>query len=367
MRGMANKELTLHDMLMQCRVPELRKQVSNWMVKGVSKMRKGELVSALEHELMRPGNLDEILFLAGDIGWQLVQDAAAVDDRLQVPAKAVNHAKAFAELGYMKYEDDEQAGTIKMPVEVKELLSAMKKEGFYERRVRADLLFAYSEAAANLYGIISQEELVDIINRQVEKKTDIGELLLSQTRHLEFDASYCHRENYLVSILFKENNFEAIPNILAAAAGKPRYVPTKETFLLYSDGGYFEKTVHISHFMTMLTNSWRVSADTAEEIAAEIVFSFQVGASMSDALRILLRHDIVFQDDMMPTLTKIITAVHDSTRLWTNKGYTPNELAQILYKLNGNNSIRASGMTKINRNALCPCGSGRKYKKCCGR
>ena len=24
-------------------------------------------------------------------------------------------------------------------------------------------------------------------------------------------------------------------------------------------------------------------------------------------------------------------------------------------------------MSKINRNALCPCGSGRKYKQCCGR
>jgi uncharacterized protein YecA (UPF0149 family) len=27
----------------------------------------------------------------------------------------------------------------------------------------------------------------------------------------------------------------------------------------------------------------------------------------------------------------------------------------------------ARKQTKIGRNALCPCGSGRKYKKCCGR
>lgn len=364
---MDGKAITLHDMLMQRRVPELRKQVSDWMVKGASKMRKNELVSALAHELLRPGNLDEILFVAGDIGWQVIQDAADVDDLLQVSATAVKYAKMFAELGYLQYEGDEQTGTVKMPIEIKEILSTMKKDGFYERKVRSDLLFAYSQAAANLYGVISQEELVDIINRQVEIKTDLSELLLSQTRHLKLDAIYCHRENYLVNIFLKESNLEDIYNILAIAAGKPRYVPTKETFLLYSDGDYYEKTAHTSHLKTMLTNSSIVSADIADKIVADIVFSLQLGASISDVLQILLQHGLVFQNDMLPALTNTIKAVHNSTRLWMNKGYTPNELDQMLSRLNGNNSRRASEKIKIGRNDPCPCGSGRKHKKCCGR
>lgn len=364
---MASREITLHGMLKQRRVPELRKQASNWMIKGASKMRKDELVSTLEHELLRPGNLDEILLLAGDIGWQLFQDAAAVDDPLQVPAKAVNYARMFAEFGCLQYEGDEQTGTVSMPLEIKELLSALKEEGFYERKARADLLFAYSQAAANLYGVIDQKELVDIINRQVEKKTDLDELLQCQMRHLDINALYCHRDNYLVSITFKEINYEYIPNILSAIAGKPRYVPPKEIFLLYSDGDYYEKTIHIANFRSALTNSWGVPADVAEKIVVEVLFAFQVGAGMSDALQILPRYNIAFRDDMLPTLTSIIAAIHNSTRLWTNKGHTPNELAQILSKQNGNNSRYTPGKIGIGRNNPCPCGSGRKYKKCCGR
>lgn len=364
---MANREITLHEMLIQRRVPELRKQISNWMVKGASKMRKDELVSTLEHELLRPGNLDEMLLMAGDAGWQLIQDAAVADDPLQVPTKAVNYARMFAEFGYLQYEGNKQSGTVKMPLEIKRLLSTMKEDGFHERKTRADLLFAYSQAAVNLYGVIDQKELVEIINRQVEKKTDIDELLQSQMRHLDINALYCHRENYLVSIIFKENNYEDISSILDATAGKPRYVPSKETLLLYSDGDYYEKTVHIANFKTTLTNNWRVPADVADRIVDEVVYSFQVGARMSDALQILPRYGIVFRDDMLPTLTGTITAVHNSTRLWTNKGHTPNELAQMLTKLNGNNSGRASGKIKISRNDPCPCGSGKKYKKCCGR
>ena len=30
------------------------------------------------------------------------------------------------------------------------------------------------------------------------------------------------------------------------------------------------------------------------------------------------------------------------------------------------NPIKPATSEKINRNALCPCGSGKKYKKCCG-
>ena len=30
-------------------------------------------------------------------------------------------------------------------------------------------------------------------------------------------------------------------------------------------------------------------------------------------------------------------------------------------------SMKPTSTTKINRNELCPCGSGKKYKKCCGR
>jgi hypothetical protein len=34
---------------------------------------------------------------------------------------------------------------------------------------------------------------------------------------------------------------------------------------------------------------------------------------------------------------------------------------------NGQSRAEVINMNKINRNALCPCGSGRKYKQCCGR
>ena len=44
---------------------------------------------------------------------------------------------------------------------------------------------------------------------------------------------------------------------------------------------------------------------------------------------------------------------------WTLKGYSPDELASQKY-----NSTKP--LKRVGRNDPCPCGSGKKYKKCCG-
>jgi len=57
----------------------------------------------------------------------------------------------------------------------------------------------------------------------------------------------------------------------------------------------------------------------------------------------------------------------NNTRIWQNKGYTPSELHRIT--MEGQKNIikfPKEKETKVGRNDPCPCGSGKKYKKCCG-
>ena len=69
----------------------------------------------------------------------------------------------------------------------------------------------------------------------------------------------------------------------------------------------------------------------------------------------------------------------NNTRLWENNGHTPDELHSKVEKSNlrplpsdGVPYLRSipggqAKSKKIGRNESCPCGSGKKYKKCCGR
>lgn len=54
-------------------------------------------------------------------------------------------------------------------------------------------------------------------------------------------------------------------------------------------------------------------------------------------------------------LLKDLKRILKDLRLWALNGYKKNELTEV-------NKIE-----KIGRNTLCPCGSGKKYKHCCGK
>ena len=61
----------------------------------------------------------------------------------------------------------------------------------------------------------------------------------------------------------------------------------------------------------------------------------------------------------------MLSGMANGTRLWSNNGYTLDELFDLLER----KQLRTipPKAVKIGRNDPCPCGSGRKFKKCCGR
>ena len=73
---------------------------------------------------------------------------------------------------------------------------------------------------------------------------------------------------------------------------------------------------------------------------------------------------------------ELLSDLNNTTRMWDNRGYTPNELHQLglaeeAPKMVGMMPPKQTTYVregkKIGRNDKCPCGSGKKYKHCCGR
>lgn len=68
----------------------------------------------------------------------------------------------------------------------------------------------------------------------------------------------------------------------------------------------------------------------------------------------LEEENIKLSPDKIEKIHKIITRYKDDIGLWLKNGYSQNEIKQ-------------RNKLKVGRNDLCPCGSGKKYKKCCGK
>ena len=105
--------------------------------------------------------------------------------------------------------------------------------------------------------------------------------------------------------------------------------------------------------------------DLAEGVLSELHFAIVLEAKPVQLLDILRDYEVPLLGDHMQIVLDIISGMANSTRLWSNNGFTPNELferyeRQHLRRL-------PSKAVKIGRNDPCPCGSGKKYKRCCGR
>lgn len=122
--------------------------------------------------------------------------------------------------------------------------------------------------------------------------------------------------------------------------------------------------------------------------------------------------NIEFEEKMINELLELLAAAHNNTRMKENRGYKPSEMVRkkpidkmptivpassnaaailkgavpqlqamgVPVDLNGNTNVIQTTMfprglneepirveKKIYPNDPCPCGSGKKYKKCCGK
>ena len=113
------------------------------------------------------------------------------------------------------------------------------------------------------------------------------------------------------------------------------------------------------------------------------------GDSPTEIIKDLNEHDAVFDgEDQLREFMNLLMDAHNNTRLIENRGHKPVELhsnnftgiptivpgsskaASILGELQP--QLSAMGIPvelgkKVYPNDPCPCGSGKKYKKCCGR
>lgn len=158
-----------------------------------------------------------------------------------------------------------------------------------------------------------------------------------------------------------KNDFECAKHLIKQTGDKPRYIPEKSEFLRYADWAYYQNTTPLTDFKNFLLHDCGVSDDRIDRLMFDFQVSFMHEESTYDYFEILANNGIMLEEYQVREFTEHTMNCFNNTRLWANKAYTPYELLRFY----GNSVHRKT--KKIGRNDPCPCGSNKKYKKCCGR
>ncbi len=144
-------------------------------------------------------------------------------------------------------------------------------------------------------------------------------------------------------------------------------VPQDE-LLKYSDWDYYEKTPQLAALKAKLAE-FITDPEVLLDVLDEIHDKCAAKARMQEYFDLLDTAGIVFDSmKQAETVMQLIVDVQNNTRLWSNYGHTPRELSAIgKSNLLPFPSTQPRRVQKTGRNEPCPCGSGKKYKNCCGR
>lgn len=288
------------------------------------------------------------------------------------------------------------------------------------------LLEDYFDAFANLYNILPLEDAFGIINGQnkdlltKEKFIAFSEIMRHDMPEGRFyyilgvDELYNDApkpepmERMIVHESLVDVDYEYFYDMHNAQAGKPLCVLSKEETLKYRDDLYIPQTPQMRTLQKFVREKLRKNKSQAEELAADCytIITCEDKADITGEIADMLeRMKMPMSESQLNEFMGLVYDLNNNTRLPANRGYTPVELSRKYRKhtipeisfgpnirdMLQNGELNASDMvrqieesdlpaqvkaqmipgikpsSKVGRNDPCPCGSGKKYKKCCGR
>ena len=178
---------------------------------------------------------------------------------------------------------------------------------------------------------------------------------------------------YIAHNIYKDNE--------RRQGGRKFYIPSVDEILDYSENGYPTKSASYQRLGRFLLDEMKVSDAVKDQVLFFIYKECSMDGRMSAIMENLNQKGIQFNDEQLEKFTKLIMEANNNTRMLEFRGYTPNEISGAVWPFATGkphtampNSFVPTAMPmqpasarKIYPNDPCPCGSGKKYKKCCGR
>ena len=241
-------------------------------------------------------------------------------------------------------------------------------------------LAKYIVAMTNLYGMVHKDKVVEIYNSQNEEQITVKDVEKYTVEPLidkisEYFAEF-YKDHFVNEAIMEFGEFDIM---LMKKADKPYYVPDKNELLKYADQLYFEKNEQYNKLVDHVKDNF-LDGDLveAERICGDLHLYCELGVDIQLILHEFERRNIEFKSfDQTNELIQLVMDLANNTRIWENNGYTPKEIFEKFekphlkplpdepYLYDEPNTANTKKRQKVGRNDPCPCGSGKKYKKCC--
>ena len=366
-----NYDESFETILNKLKKPALKAIVDAHGLKGCSSLAKGGLIERIKSTLSDVTRLEYILcgldeVMMSDFVMLVNETYVSVDD---VMSGCVH---TLYSLGYVLPVMNGKEVVYVMPEVVKEAYKAVDLKDLETSKVRVDLIYLYMKALVNLYGVCEFNQLVSVFNQYEAPELTPEEALNVLFCKLTFKGDVQSFGPLLVSdVLLAESEMDAVA-LYDLQQDKPYYMPTKEEVMQYGvDQG--EWTPQLEQVYKFISENICHDATLAREITHEMGVAFTYKYQAKLAFMALESRGIEIESyNIGQALMILLMDAFNQARTWETKGFREvDKEASSLNEASANQVVvpmlNPLKSTKVGRNEPCPCESGKKYKKCCGR
>lgn len=305
--------------------------------------------------------------------------------------------------------------------------SKIDDKAFQLKQCRKGWLVKYIHFFIQYYGIAPIEVIYEMYRQKVkdsidemigmlwEMPVDIVESCLFTMDKLGMEGwpkenpLYSEKGIFVHLQLFEDAEFDYL---LRQQMDKDFYIPSAQQIDEICRIGYEASSSAYKKLESFFTKKLKFSYEQAVTWCLQVWANSYEGESPSKIINKMTEANIEFEEKMINELLELLVAAHNNTRMKENRGYKPSEMVRkksvdkmptivpassnaaailkdaapqleamgVPVDLNGNTDVIQTTMfpsglngepirveKKIYPNDPCPCGSGKKYKKCCGK
>ncbi|WP_240375621.1 YecA family protein [Bacillus piscicola] len=362
--------LTLHEGLSRYTKDELSVIRKGLHIKNASSLKKAELIAVLEESI--PPMLEHICQYWDDERFNFLMKIAGKEGKLAIPEQSVDDEQLdyFRSTGLIYSGMNEGKMVLAVPEDLIEPIRALKNNLTVRAAINRNTEWIkLTGGLLYYYGTLSLTQLEDMLEAYTKRTVDVREYI-----------SVMYQANdYREQIQIDGGSFSDLQVVDPDRVKRehkmreetPYYPFTKQQLLKAGVPGFVDRNESYVQFVRFLSQNFTITKEEVGHIAEEVVHATKIGHSPNDVIR-YLGETLEFNDmQSVQALMEKLMQLMNNTREWFLKGHTSSELHEYekkhLQPLPDSKNNQATSPAKVGRNEPCPCGSGKKYKKCCGR
>ncbi len=380
-------------------------------IKRISRLKKDELAEKIANELLAPSVMRRRIAALSPECRTLMERAIR---KSFVPTdEEMEDALCLHESNYAFLNGQDQ---LNVPVDVKNAYEKLNTPEFQKYARKMSWLSQCLNFGEAFYGVFDKDILCEMFNTRKGFHLSQEELekLCSE---FPSDMTECHLERRQKFIVAEYLAYDgSYKDLLDIQAGKDFYLPNYQEILDYAKNSYLSQEPAYQNFREFLQHEIGMTYEEADDETLEIWDQIQSDIDFTDSVRYLIDvYEDLLDDTKIEKIVQLLQELNNNTRMQIHRGHTPNEMVKkeigqdhfphrltvvpgsteaaellksaseelkemgICVDLDSNATMLpdhsaqrdVSGQTdhsfkKIYPNDLCPCGSGKKFKKCCG-